>query len=180
MSWLHTYSPIHSARSNRAFTSALKLAAVAAVVLWGAAPRTALSAEGPFSALHGSWSGGGLIKKSNGTSERIRCRSNYEGGNGPTLQLRLRCASDSYNFDLNANVSYEGGPISGSWSEATRSVNGTIQGRSSNNGRQVQAIAQAIGFTANLTLTTRGDKQSVLILSPGAEVPEVTITLDKR
>jgi len=161
--------------------SALKMAAVAAVVLMGAAPRAALAAPdaAPFSALHGSWSGAGIIKKSNGTSERIRCRSVYEPG-AESLQLRLRCASDSYNFDLNATVFYDGGPISGQWSEATRNVTGNIQGRSSNNGRLVQAVTQGIGFMANLTMTTRGDKQSILILSPGAEVPEVTITLEKH
>jgi hypothetical protein len=39
---------------------------------------------------------------------------------------------------------------------------------------------KGLAFTANLTLTTRGNKQSILILSPGTEVPEVTITLDKQ
>ncbi len=160
------------------FTAAL----MALSLTLAALPRAALSAPdpGPFSAIAGSWSGAGLIKKANGTSERIRCRSAYEPAGTTQLQLRLRCASDSYNFDLTASVGYEGGPITGSWSEATRNVNGTIQGRSASNGRQIQAIAQSIAFTANLTLTTRGEKQSVLILSPGSEVPEVNITMEKK
>jgi hypothetical protein len=173
------HSRINSPQSNSRFKSTIGLAALA-VVLTGAAPRTALSAtEGPFSALHGSWAGGGLIKKANGTNERIRCRSTYDTG-ATSVQLRLRCASDSYNFDLNATVFYDGGPISGQWSETTRSVNGNIQGRSSNNGRLVQAVASGLGFSANLTMTTRGEKQSVTILAPGTEVPEVNITLEKH
>lgn len=156
------------------------MTAIALTVM--AAPQAAVSAAdpGPFSAIHGTWSGGGLVKKQNGTSERIRCRSAYEPAGQATLQLQLRCASDSYNFDLSANVSYEGGPISGSWSESTRNVNGTIQGRSAANGRQIQAVAQSVAFTANLTLTTRGERQSIVILSPGSEVSEVTITMEKR
>jgi hypothetical protein len=148
----------------------------------GAAPRAAQSApgSGPFSALLGSWSGSGVIKKSNGASERIRCRSAYEPVATVSLKLQLRCASDSYNFDLTATVTYDDGPISGVWSESTRNVNGTIQGHSNNNGLQIQAVAQSAAFTANLTLTTRGNRQLVQILSRGTEVPEVSMTLEKR
>src|SRR5580658_3665187 len=99
------------------------VAATAAIVAT-AVPRVASSAEHPFSALAGSWSGGGVVKKSNGGGERIRCRSTYEPVGGAQLALRLRCASDSYNFDLSANVAYEGGPIAGTWSEASRNVSG--------------------------------------------------------
>jgi hypothetical protein len=62
----------------------------------------------------------------------------------------------------------------------TRNVNGTMQGRSEGNGRQVQAVIQSLLFNANLTMTTRGDRQSIVILSPGTEFPEVSITLEKR
>ncbi len=162
--------------------SAFKAAALAILLLSAAMPRAALSAAdpGPFSAIIGSWSGAGVIKKSNGTGERIRCRSAYGPAGAGLLQLQLRCASDSYNFDLSATVKSEGGAISGSWAEATRNVNGSIQGRSTGNGRQIQVLAQSVTFNANLTMTTRGDRQSIVILSPGSEVSEVAITMDKR
>ena len=174
-------SRIRSVRSG-ALIPALKVAAVAAVLLVVAVPRAAQSApeSGPFSALQGTWSGSGAIKKSDGTSERIRCRSAYAPTGTVSLHLGLRCASDAFIFDLAATVINDGGPISGNWSETTRNVNGTIQGRSESNGRQVQAVIQSLVFNANLTLTTRGDRQSILILSPGTEVPEVSITLEKR
>jgi hypothetical protein len=162
--------------------TAVKGAAIAAAVLMWAPARAAQSdsESGSFSALYGTWTGTGLIKKANGSSERIRCRSTGERAGAVSLRLRLRCASDSYNFDLSATVIDEGGSISGVWSEATRSANGNLQGRSSSNGRQVQVVAQGPAFTANLTLTTRGDKQTILMLSPGAEVVEVSIALDRR
>lgn len=158
------------------------IAAVAAMaaMLTGVAPRTASSAEHPFSALTGSWNGGGVIKKTNGGSERIRCRSTYEPVGGTQLTLRLRCASDSYNFDLAANVAYEGGSISGTWTEASRNVNGNISGRSNGNGSVIQAFTQAVGFNANLSISTRGARQSVLILAPGSEVSEVSVTMERR
>ena len=167
-------------QSTPHFGWTIKAAAVAGLLLLGAGTRDARSEPGPFSALQGSWSGGGTIKKSNGASERIRCRSTFETAGAANLALRLRCASDSYNFDLTANVAYQGGTISGSWQEATRNVVGGISGRSAGEGRQVQAIAQAPGVTSNITLTTRGSHQSVSILTPGAEVPEITVSLEKK
>ena len=167
-------------RSNPQLSWGIKAVAVAGLLLTGAGARDARSEPGPFSALHGSWSGGGTMKKSNGASERIRCRSAFEMAGAANLLLRLRCASDSYNFDLTANVIYQGGELSGSWQEATRNVNGGISGRSTGEGRQVQAVAQAIGVTSTITLTTRGNHQSVLIVTPGAEVPEIAVSLEKK
>lgn len=155
-------------------------AVVVGLLLLSVGPEDARSEPGPFSALNGSWSGGGTIKKSNGASERIRCRSAFEPSGAANLAIRLRCASDSYNFDLTANVAYQGGTISGSFQEATRSVAGGISGRSTGEGRQVQAVAQAPGVTSNITLTTRGNHQSVSIVTPGTEVPEITVSLEKK
>jgi hypothetical protein len=155
-------------------------ASLAALLVVSICTGDAKSEPGPFAALTGSWSGGGTIKKSNGASERIRCRSAFEPAGATNLSLRLRCASDSYNFDLTANVAYQGGAISGSFQEATRSVVGGISGHTASEGRLVQAVAQAPGITSNITMTTRGNRQSVSIVTPGAEVPEITVSLEKR
>jgi hypothetical protein len=169
-----------STQSNAQSNCGFKAIALAATLGMAAVslPLAVEAAEGPFSALAGSWSGGGTIKKANGTGERIRCRATYEPA-GSNLGLRLRCASDSYNFDLTSQVSYAGGTISGSWQESTRSVTGPIQGSANGNGSLIRASTSAIGFTANITLNTRGTHQSVLIVAPGAEVPEVTVSLEK-
>jgi hypothetical protein len=69
-----------------------------------AVPRPIASADHAFSTLTGSWTGGGIVKTTNGATERFRCRSMYEPVADAKLNLRLNCASDSYNFDLSANV----------------------------------------------------------------------------
>ena len=154
-------------------------AAVATVVLLGGHEARS-QAAGPFSALGGSWSGSGTIKKSNGGSERIRCRSVYEPSGASNLALRMRCASDSYNIDLNANVASQGGSVSGQWQEVTRNVSGGVSGQVSGGGSHIQVVASAPGVTSNITMTTRGSHQSVSIVTPGAEVPEVLVSLEKR
>jgi hypothetical protein len=120
--------------------------------------------SGPFTGLAGSWSGGGTVTLDDGSTERIRCHATYavgERGNG--LNQSLTCASDSYKFNLSSNVVSEGGAITGTWSESSRGINGNIEGRAGNGTFHV--VASAAGFTADLVLTTRGNKQSVVIRS---------------
>jgi hypothetical protein len=132
----------------------------------------------PFAGLTGTWSGTGAITLANGSTERIRCRSAYAiGGDGHRLQQNLRCASDSYRFDLTSDVEYnEGGAITGRWIETTRNATGSLTGRASSG--QIQARVDSPGFSANLTVTTRGNRQSVTIESQG-ELRGVSITLNR-
>jgi hypothetical protein len=118
--------------------------------------------SGPFAGMAGVWAGGGTVALEDGATERIRCRATYAvgaGGNG--LNLDLTCASDSYKFDLKGNVISDHGALSGTWSESSRGVIGTLEGRGANGNFQV--VANAAGFAANLALTTRGNRQSVVI-----------------
>src|SRR5206468_11216629 len=118
--------------------------------------------SGPFAGMAGVWAGGGTVALEEGATERIRCRATYAvgaGGNG--LNLNLTCASDSYKFELKANVISDGGALSGTWSESSRGVIGTLEGRGANGNFQV--VASTAGFTANLALTTHGNRQSVII-----------------
>jgi hypothetical protein len=135
--------------------------------------------SGPFAGMAGNWVGGGTVTLDDGSSERLRCRATYAvgaGGNG--LNQSLTCASDSYKFDLSSNVVAQGSALSGSWSESSRGVNGSIEGRSAANGH-IQVVASAPGFTANLTLTTQGNKQSVVITSQTA-FRNASISLSRR
>lgn len=119
---------------------------------------------GLFTGMAGIWSGGGTVTLDDGSTERIRCRATYAvgaGGNG--LNQTLVCASDSYKFDLKSNVVADRGVLSGTWSESSRGINGNLEGRGTSGNFQV--IVSAPGFTANLALTTRGNKQSVVIRS---------------
>jgi len=158
----------HGNKSNRT-TSVF---AVGRGVIFGAFALLAASVSstasyaqsGPFAGLAGVWSGGGTVTLDDGSSERIRCRATYAVGAGGTgLNQSLTCASDSYKFDLKTNVVAEGGAISGTWSESSRNVSGSIEGRGGNGNFQI--TASAAGFNANISLTTRGNKQSVVIRS---------------
>src|SRR6202158_5982533 len=134
---------------------------------------------GPFASLPGAWSGGGIISLASGANERIRCRAAYDvGSGGRALQLNIRCASDSYNFDLAGSVVYQGGAITGTWSESTRGVGGTVSGRAG--GNQIQAYAQGSGFSARLSMATHGNRQSVEIRPTGADITAVSIALARR
>jgi hypothetical protein len=118
----------------------------------------------PFQKLAGQWSGNGTIELSNGTHEPIRCRAAYDVlEQHIKLQLNIRCASESYSFDLRASAAYAAGAITGTWSEATRNASGTISGRA--DGDRFQVVAKGPAFTAVLTLITRGNRQSVTIQS---------------
>ena len=134
-------------------------------------------AQSPFAGLTGSWSGNGKITTTSG-SERIRCRGSYRASeSGSTLALRLRCAGDSYKFEIASDINYDGGNISGSWSETTRQVHGSISGRATPT--HITAQTSAVGFNAAVSISTRGNSQSVVIRSPGSEISEVSVTMGR-
>jgi len=150
------------------------VAGLAASVLVAATPA---SAQSVFAGMHGAWSGSGTISLSDGSKERLRCRASYRVSAGDsTLQQSLRCASDSYKFELSSDVVSEGGRVSGSWSETSRGVSGSLQGRAS--GGRINVVADSPVFTANIVLTTTGNKQSVTITSQG-DIRQVSIAMVK-
>ncbi len=134
----------------------------------------------PFDQLAGSWSGSGTIDLSNGRHEAIKCRASYDVLEEQSkLQLNIRCASASFNFDLRGSANYAAGAITGTWSQSSRNAAGTLSGKVEGVGFQV--VAKGPTFTANLDLVTRGDKQSVTIKSQdaNADVQGATITLQR-
>ena len=123
--------------------------------------------------------GGGTLTMSNGSQERMRCRASYAVDQvGENVQLTIRCASDSFSFDLASQVANKGGKLSGEWSEATGNAAGTISGRVS--GSQIQAQASSAGFSANLSLTAQGNRQAVSINPQGMDVQTVALTLNRN
>ena len=135
----------------------------------------ALAQSPPFAGLAGSWTGSGSISLSDGSKERLRCRARYQVSAGEArLHQSLRCASDSYRFDLNSDIASERGAISGTWSEASRGISGSLAGRAS--GGSISAVVDAPGFSANLSVATRGNRQSFTILSQG-DIRSVAITM---
>jgi hypothetical protein len=141
---------------------------------------TAGSAEAasPFRAMAGSWAGGGTLSMQGGENERLRCRAAYDTDGGDQLRLNIRCASDSYNIDLSSDVTYRGGAISGQWSEASHSASGTLEGRAT--GDRIEAQARGQTFSAGLSLTTRGNRQTISIRPEGTDIQGVSLELSRR
>ncbi len=134
---------------------------------------------GPFSMLSGNWSGAGKLTLGGGTDERIRCRASYNvQSEGSSMQLQLRCASDSYNFELRSNVIYRDGSVQGDWNETTRSVAGRVEG--SVNGNHFNLRVDSQSFAALLSLVTNGGSQTITIEGPpGAEMRRASISLSR-
>ena len=163
-------------KSRLSFAPALvrTLVVATAVALSGTASH---AQSAPFAGMAGVWSGGGTITLDSGASERIRCRATYavsSGGDG--LNQTLVCASDSYKFDLKSDVIAKNGSLSGTWSENSRNVTGTLEGHAG--GGQFNVVVSAPAFTANLALKTSGNKQTVSISAEG-QIKGASISLSR-
>ena len=159
--------------------ASLGLPLLAGLALLAAVPAHGQRAggEGPFTALQGSWSGTGTVTSSAGT-ERIRCRAAYAVSDGGAGVLQnLRCASDSYNIDLRSQLRSQGGALSGTWSESTRGIGGSVSGSASPG--QVNAQVGGPGFSAAIGVTTRANRQQISIRTEGAEVATASIALSR-
>lgn len=153
-------------------------AALALAVVLGLHASSAQSGS-PLSLMAGSWTGGGTVTLSDGNRERLRCRSTYSpDAAGANMQLSLICASDSYKFELASQVQYNDGRISGNWNETSRNAAGQISGTAT--GGQITARVDGQTFAAFVSISTRGDRQSVSIRSPGSTMQEVSITMNRR
>ena len=150
-----------ASQTSDSFTKArrLTIAAVAFFMVASvASPSQAQSSA--FAGMAGTWSGGGTVTLDDGSSERIRCRAIYKVM-GASMQMSLTCASDAYKFNLAADVVAAGGEVTGNWTESSRNVGGSIQGRGA--GGSFQVVAQAAGFAANIALRTTGNKQQIAL-----------------
>jgi hypothetical protein len=79
--------------------------AAVALVGWIVMVLPAHAQLAPFAGLSGSWTGSGQVALSDGSNERLRCRAAYRvDPSGVRLQQTLKCASDSYTFDLTSEV----------------------------------------------------------------------------
>lgn len=136
------------------------------------------ASAGPFAPLSGSWAGAGTITTSSGAKERIRCRAKYNvNGAGSSLDLTLRCAGDSYNFELQSNCNHSNGAVSGTWSELTRHVGGSIEGSARGNNINVRVSGM---ISAMLAVSTKDNSQSISIQAPGTEMQHVAISLSRK
>jgi hypothetical protein len=155
---------------------------VALVSVFSISLLPASAASGPFADFSGSWSGNGTVRSGSNAPERIRCVANYRqrGSSQHEVDLQLRCASDSYNFDLAGQFSAdEKNQISGQWTERSRNTGGTVNGTAS--GERLDVHVESAGFAADLVLVTRNRRQSIMIDSHGAgQIVKASISLNRN
>jgi len=150
-----------ASQTSEFFAKARRLTfAAVAFFLTAFAASTSYAQSSTFAGMAGTWSGPGTVTLDDGSNERIRCRATYQV-TGPNMSMSLTCASDAYKFNLTANVVDQGGAIVGQWSETSRGITGSLQGKGGGGNFQITAVTA--GFNANITLKTTGNKQTVSI-----------------
>jgi hypothetical protein len=136
-------------------------------------------AQQSFDNVAGSWSGGGMMKPSDGPRERVRCKVDYvPKNNGQSLKLNLRCASDAYKMELSANIDQNGTDLSGNWFESQYRQGGKISGKNVNG--VIKARVEGDTITALLNVQTKGNHQTFAMESPGAWISQVSIDLVRQ
>ena len=95
-----------------------------------------------------------------------------------SLKLELRCAGDSYNFEIRSELNYASGAVTGTWTEMSRGINGQVTGTV--NDEKINAVAESQTFQATIELISQSEsKQQVRITSPGSEMTDVLIGLNR-
>lgn len=165
--------------SHSSFWRAAVFGCVVAPLLYGLGADTqpASAAAGPFAQFNGVWSGNGTLKSGDNPTERIRCTASYRPRGASEITLSLRCASDSYNFDLSGEFQAdERNQISGRWTERSRNIGGTAVGNA--HGDRLQIHVESSAFSADMVMVTRSRRQSVTIDSQGGgQIVKASITL---
>jgi hypothetical protein len=158
--------------------SVLVAAGAAAMFGLAALSGSVEASSSPFPAMSGSWAGSGVITMASGTKERLRCRARYDvDGGGAKVDLTLRCASDSFNFELQSNASHLNGAVFGTWAETTRQVSGNLEGSARGNAIHVRVSGV---ISALLAVNTNANQQSISIQAPGTEMSSVAISLSRK
>jgi hypothetical protein len=148
----------------------------ALVAVLGLSASAANAGSGPFAPMAGAWFGGGRVVLSDGQVESIRCRASDDvGGGGDLMRQHLRCASPSYNFDVQNMVAFHRGTITGNWDETTHNIGGQVIGTAS--GDVVRARVEGGQFAADVTLAPMRNSLSVTLIPHGTDVREVAVML---
>ena len=131
----------------------------------------------PFSQLAGNWHGGGQVKYTDGSNERLTCRGTYnQRSGGSELALTIRCQSPTQKIDMKSSIAYEGGRLSGHWSERNFGLEGDVDGSSGPNKLSVRISGQLQG---SMVVSVNGASHHVSISTAGPGFKSVSITFSK-
>ncbi len=155
--------------------------ALATIMVAAASSSISAAVEQPtiFVSLSGDWAGDGNVATKAGSNESIRCRAKYTvNDRGDYLQQALRCASDSYKFEISSTMSYSNGGIVGTWADAIANVAGQLTGNVYPD--RIKGSVNGSLFSASVAVITDGTRQSVNIEPTGTSIKAITITMKKK
>lgn len=155
------------------FRTVCSLAALAAAMCVS----PALAQQSSLAGLAGTWSGGGQVRLSDGSTERLSCRAFYtarDGGSG--LGVALRCASASYKIDLRSSIKVTAGRVSGSWEERSFNAAGSVSGSSSGGSLSLSFSGTTTG---SMSVSYGGSSQRVSITTSGGGLSRISLSLSR-
>ena len=161
---------------HRFVSGGLGVAFVAMTLGLSAAPASA--ADNLFSTLVGQWTGKGVVTYASGTKERLTCRVRYDQNASDTVLQTLRCASDSYKFQINAFYRDTEGKLNGHWEELTLQISGSISGDVSPAGK-ITGDLHGPGFQASVLVDTKGNQQTVSIAAENQDIRSVSMSVKR-
>jgi hypothetical protein len=152
------------------------LGVAAGLFLLAASAVTAIA--NPFSTLDGTWSGNGQIRLDGGSSERLKCTAYYRmKDSGSGLSIAIRCSSQNNKIELRANLTNQGGKLTGTWEERTFNAAGDVTGQASDNRISLSIVGGGLSGTMVVTYTT--SSQRVSITTQGTALKGVTMSLSR-
>ena len=159
---------MHSYLSRRGLIAAVVLAlSLAPTLPSGASPLT--------DALDGDWAGSGVLRLTNGKTERIRCHA-YIDASATEVDQYFNCAGTDKNFSFSAFLRLSGNRVSGEWRGPDRS--GTASGRAS--ASRLQLALTSTRGSGNLTANVGRCTQSVRITGWSDKLRSLTVELQKE
>ena len=137
---------------------------------------TAIASEDAFAGLNGSWNGGGTVKYTDGSTEKMRCSAHYNGG-ASDVALSIKCSSSAHNIDLSGKLHANGGRVGGSWSESNFGLSGSASGKASSGHI---SVALGGGVDGSMSVSFGGSHQDVVISVGGSVLQSVSMSLGKH
>jgi hypothetical protein len=134
----------------------------------------------PYVKLSGYWSGGGKVTPLKGNAEKVSCRATYKV-EGAAVTQTVRCEGVEHKFAATFNLTYEGGKISGSWSEALYAASGGVSGTAS--GNSIRARLSGQKFAGRMSINVSGSRHTINIVQldkgSGAYRPVASLALHR-
>lgn len=109
-----------------------------------------------FSALAGSWSGGGK-------REKLKCRAYYKAKGTSGLGIAIRCANPSNKIHLRGSLRQGGSVVTGTWEERSFNAEGSLSGTATASTLRLSIRGSVSG---SLFISLQGNK-NIVTMSAG-------------